>query len=336
MQQIPLIRRSAFQQCTSAMAQLGINPDRVLSRAGIGMWHRGAPDDWVPLAEFHNAMESGAATLGDRLFGVTVAEKNPMQFGVIGRTITRSVSLYSGLRASTHLVNKLNTSSKIWLSEGADMIWFCRSPAPNVLLEQFVLGHMVSLVHMAAGDEWQPQDVRLSAPVNPELNRIKVFDNAAVRTDQPCLAIAIPKALLTAQIHAGPAGNDRGSPERRSRVILPPEDFVGSVRIVIESALADRYPTIDMLSEIVCIPKRTLQRELAREGLTYRALVSQVRYRMACKLLSETDMPIQEIANELSYSRDVHFIRAFRHWAGMAPGEFRHHSTLKSSDLDET
>jgi AraC-like DNA-binding protein len=332
MKEIPLIRRSAFQQCTTAMAQLGINPDRALSRAGIGMWHRGAPDDWVPLAEFHNAMETGADKLGDRLFGVTVAENNPMHFGAIGRAITGSVSLYSGLRASTHLVNKLNTSSKIWLSEGVGMIWFCRSPAPNVLLEQFVLGHMVSLVQMAAGAKWQPRDVRLSAPVNPELNRIKVFQNAAVSTDQPCLAIAIPKALLTAQIHAGPASNDRCSPERSS--IFSTEGFVGSLRTVIESALADRYPTIDMLSEIVCIPKRSLQRELAREGLTYRALVSQVRYRMACKLLTETHMSIQEIASELSYARDVHFIRAFRHWAGMPPGEFRHHSALKSSHLD--
>jgi AraC-like DNA-binding protein len=334
MKEIPLIRRSAFQQCTSAIAQHGMDPDRVLSRAGIGMWHRGAPDDWVPLAEFLSAMESGSATLGDRLFGVTVAEKNPMHFGAIGQAITGSVSLYSGLRASSHLVNKLNTSSKIWLSEGPGMIWFCRSPAPNVLLEQFVLGHMVSLVQMAAGPEWQPRDVRLSAPVNPELNRIKVFDNAAVRTAQPFLAIAIPKALLTAQIHAGPAGDDRCSRERSSRTILPAEDFVASLRIVIESALADRYPTIDMLSEIVCIPKRSLQRELAREGLTYRALVSQVRYRMACKLLTETHMSIQEIASELSYARDVHFIRAFRHWAGMPPGEFRHHSALKSSHLD--
>jgi AraC-like DNA-binding protein len=332
MKEIPLIRRSAFQQCTSAIAQHGMDPDRVLSRAGIGMWHRGAPDDWVPLSEFLSAMESGAATLGDRLFGVTVAEKNPMHFGAIGQAITGSVSLYSGLRASSHLVNKLNTSSKIWLSEGPGTIWFCRSPARNVLLEQFVLGHMVSLVQMAAGAEWQPRDVRLSAPVDPELNRIKVFDNAAVRTDQPCLAIAIPKALLTAQIHAGPASNDRCSAERSS--ILSTEGFVGSLRKVIESGLADRYPTIDMLSEIVCIPKRSLQRELAREGLTYRALVSQVRYQMACKLLTETDMSIQEIASELSYARDVHFIRAFRHWAGMPPGEFRHHTALKSSHLD--
>jgi AraC-like DNA-binding protein len=298
------------------------------------MWHCGVPDDWVPLEEFLSAMETGAAILGDRRFGITVAEKNPMQFGAIGRAITSSVSLYSGLRASARLVNKLNTSAKIWLSESPDTIWFCRSPTDNVLLEQFVLGHMIALVQMAAGHGWKPRDVRLSATVDSDLNRIEALDDASIRTDQTYLALAIPKALLADAIREDLQGDDPASPEFGSLITMPPDDFVGSLRKIVESALMGRYPSIDMLCEIIKTPKRTLQRELAREGLTYRAIVSQVRYRMACKLLAETDMSIREIANMLSYSRDVHFIRAFRHWAGMPPGEFRHQNTLRSHRFD--
>jgi AraC-like DNA-binding protein len=316
------------------MAELGVDPESALSAVGIGSWHRGAPDDWVPLEAFLDAMAAGASKLGDPHFGITVAELNPMRFGAVGQAITRSVSLYTGLQASARLVNKVNTSSKMWLSNGPDTVWFCRSPTNNVLLEQFVLGHMVALVQMAAGSSWTPREIRLAAPDDAGLNRVSAFETTSLRTDQPCLAIAVPKSLLALEIHAGLQADELSSVEGQTQIAAPPEDFVGSLRKVVESAMMESYPDIEMICEVVDIPKRTLQRELARESLTYREIVSQARYQRASKLLSETDMSNLEIAEALNYAKDVHFIRAFKRWAGMTPGEFRHHSALGSAELD--
>jgi AraC-like DNA-binding protein len=327
---VPLLRKAAFQQCTSAMTELGLNTDRELSRAGIAMWHYGAPNDWVPLQVFLDTLLAGATKLGDPHFGITVAALNPMRFGAIGQAITRSATLYTALQVSARLVNKLNTSAKIWLSDGPDTIWFCRSPTHNTFLEQFVLGHMIALVQMAAGDRWMPRDVRLSAKDDAGLNRIAVLDDASIRTDQSCLAIAVPKALVVDEIHAGLQAEELSSLEDRTQISAPPEDFTGSLRQIIESSLIDRCPSIEMICEILGVPKRTLQRELAREGLTFRGLVAQARYRKACQFLVETDMSNLEIANALNYSNDVHFIRAFKSWVGITPGEFRHHSALRA------
>ena len=78
-----------------------------------------------------------------------------------------------------------------------------------------------------------------------------------------------------------------------------------------------------MISEAAGISKRTLQRELTKEGATYRDLVGQVRFKMACLLLVESDMSLWEISQEIGYASETQFVRAFRGWAGITPGKHR-------------
>jgi AraC-like DNA-binding protein len=107
------------------------------------------------------------------------------------------------------------------------------------------------------------------------------------------------------------------------------DDFVGSVCQLIEAILPDQYPQIETISEAAGVSKRTLQRELAREGVIYRDLVGQIRFRMARKLLVESDMPLRNIAHEIGYASETQFVRAFRNWAGITPGKHRVESRLQ-------
>lgn len=48
-----------------------------------------------------------------------------------------------------------------------------------------------------------------------------------------------------------------------------------------------------------------------------------VRMRLACRLLRETDQGIKEIAADVGYSSEASFSKAFSRCCGMAPGEYR-------------
>jgi AraC-like DNA-binding protein len=48
-----------------------------------------------------------------------------------------------------------------------------------------------------------------------------------------------------------------------------------------------------------------------------------VRMRLACRLLHETDHGIKEISARAGYSTEASFSRAFSHWSGCAPGAYR-------------
>ena len=80
---------------------------------------------------------------------------------------------------------------------------------------------------------------------------------------------------------------------------------------------------INTIAESLNLSSRTLQRNLAEQGLKYLQLLTDVRIRQAACLLESTDMPISEIAYELGYAEASNFTRAFRRRIGVAPGAFR-------------
>lgn len=64
---------------------------------------------------------------------------------------------------------------------------------------------------------------------------------------------------------------------------------------------------------------RTLNRTLAAEGTTYRALLDQLRHELATRHLADDRISIAEVAFLLGFS----FYRAFKRWTGRTPVEFR-------------
>jgi AraC-like DNA-binding protein len=68
---------------------------------------------------------------------------------------------------------------------------------------------------------------------------------------------------------------------------------------------------------------RTLQRELNRDGMSFRTLTNLVRSRRAMELLHGTRGSIIGISVQLGYSSPAHFTRAFRRETGLSPQEYR-------------
>ena len=51
--------------------------------------------------------------------------------------------------------------------------------------------------------------------------------------------------------------------------------------------------------------------------------VTDLRIRRAQQMLSETDLSISEIVDQIGYYSISSFIKRFRQYTGMTPGEFR-------------
>ena len=68
---------------------------------------------------------------------------------------------------------------------------------------------------------------------------------------------------------------------------------------------------------------RTLQRRLARSGLTFTVAVQGCRLGVAARLLAETNVKVIDIALVVGYADHAHFTRAFRRWTGATPVVYR-------------
>jgi AraC-like DNA-binding protein len=79
----------------------------------------------------------------------------------------------------------------------------------------------------------------------------------------------------------------------------------------------------DGLARLLHLSTRTLHRQLKDEGASLQQIKDAVRRERAQDLLLRTDQPIKQVAAAVGFRNEKSFIRAFRGWAGVGPGEFR-------------
>lgn len=86
---------------------------------------------------------------------------------------------------------------------------------------------------------------------------------------------------------------------------------------------AQPFPSIERVAHDLCMGERTLRRQLREEGTSFRALLKDVRERLARKYLEKDELTVEEISVLLGYSEPPAFSRAFKHWTGLSPEHFR-------------
>jgi len=105
-----------------------------------------------------------------------------------------------------------------------------------------------------------------------------------------------------------------------TRIGLSDDDLVGRVRALLAAGagfgLAD-------IARALHVSPRTLKRRLSHHGVTFHAVVSDVRRTEAMRLLRHSVLTVEQIGAQLGYADAGNFCRAFKRWTGTTPGMFR-------------
>lgn len=96
-----------------------------------------------------------------------------------------------------------------------------------------------------------------------------------------------------------------------------------SIRRILRHHLAGELPSLEALGRQLAVTPQTLRRRLADEGQGFRAIKDDLRRDAAIEYLARQDFTLLEIAQRLGFSEASTFHRAFKHWTGVAPGEYR-------------
>jgi len=109
-------------------------------------------------------------------------------------------------------------------------------------------------------------------------------------------------------------------------------DFDGSMRakveIAISSLIGTKFCTQPHVAELLGIGAKTLQRQLAKEKISFIELLDKSRERIARNLLRESNLPVANIAGLLGYAQTPPFTTAVRRWTGMSARAFRNTVTV--------
>ena len=109
---------------------------------------------------------------------------------------------------------------------------------------------------------------------------------------------------------------------RLHRLGSRPRTLLEQLKQWLDLALPEQL-SLEELAGRLQISTRSLQRQLAQQQASYSRLLEEVRKNRAISLLCHSRYSAQEVGLRLGYQDAPSFQRAFRHWFGMPPGEFR-------------
>lgn len=98
--------------------------------------------------------------------------------------------------------------------------------------------------------------------------------------------------------------------------------LVQQVRQALVAHAAEAH-SAESIASLLNTSARTLHRQLKDEGASLQQLKDEVRCEKAKDLLYRSGKPIKQIAAATGFRNEKSFVRAFKGWTGMAPGEFR-------------
>lgn len=308
---------------------VGAPVERLLERSGIPAVLRGNPMALVPQKNAMRFIDLACQCLGTEHVGVHVSLLFKLDnLGPYGQMLQRALTLHEYFRKGIGFYDTMVTGQRIWLTVHGEELRFNVANL-NYTGEAAYQSEMETLVPSlekckeAAGPGWSPREIHLGYRTKTALPNVELFDGSRITSGTGATYFTFPRSLLKRRI---PRIRDREHPtgDAASGILLPlPNDFRGLVQMQIENFLQRGNHQVEVIAESLAMSKRSLQRLLADEGLSYSKMLAEVRQRLAVDWLETTEKSVSEIANDLGYTDSSNFSRAFRRQLGISPQAFR-------------
>lgn len=188
------------------------------------------------------------------------------------------------------------------------------APALRRFFDEFGAVMLVSQCMRLFRGALMPFDVCIGQAPPPHLGRYEELAPARFRFDALAagVTLTLPALMLDRPIPSSPYVPRTASRDSWSMRVLALLRQAGGA-----------MPPIDGVALQLGVSSRTLDRHLARECVTFRALSRAVLVERAQALLLDPASSISEVALALGFSDPANFTRAFRRATGMVPSEFR-------------
>ncbi|MBW3698250.1 AraC family transcriptional regulator [Vibrio sp. T187] len=95
------------------------------------------------------------------------------------------------------------------------------------------------------------------------------------------------------------------------------------VKSVLLESLPSGESSLESVANKLAVSKRTLQRKLTNESVSFQSILQEVRGELADHYLQHSGLSLGEISFLLGFKESNSFIRAYSGWKGISPGSYR-------------
>ncbi len=293
-----------------------------------------------PKARFHVDLVARlyadiAQALNDEFMGFTEKSIKVGTFELMADWVSHSTTLEELLQKGIRFYNQITDEVQVSLEVEDEHVYFTSTfRRPELDFEHFYIEYWHVIWHrfaswyigkpiklLGAYVNYTPLDpdefevlYRCPTYLKSKVNRLvfhrKYLEEPLIKTqrDLQVFLRRAPIDLLTIP------GEDTSLTARINQM-LEPKNFKEEDRLIL--------PGSEAISKQLGMSEQTLRRKLSVEGISYQQIKDNLRHDLANKLLSNRSLTISHIAKQLSFSEPRAFTRAYKHWSGITPKEYR-------------
>lgn len=185
------------------------------------------------------------------------------------------------------------------------------------ICEEIDVLRIVDAFKLVFGEAFVPLEIGLTSASSKKIEVVLPNRNYNLKLNQAESSLLFKTDLLRTSI---PNILDEGSV---SDIVNSqhPESF--KVELLLNSFKVGEIPSLDELSEIFDVSRRTFERNLCREGTSFLDIKDKYLKRKSFELLKGSNYSMKEIAEQLNYANSQNYIRSFKRWTGITPLRYR-------------
>jgi AraC-like DNA-binding protein len=322
------IRTGYLSGLSPLLRRLGADPGRLLARHGIDAQSFDDPEQHADCTSMARMLEDCSDVLNDRLFGFHLADcQTPEVFGYVTALARSAPSFRQALQSLVDYLPVLHSPegdlSYVTAANVLEVRWDAAGQLrafeqPN--FHGFLL--MAKMFQMLAGAEFRPRYITFSfALTQPALKFLSQrFGCRVLHASRN--AIALPLDVLERRLTT----SNRTVFEVLNAHLATMKRTPGSLELVkryIGHTLSTRRCTIEDCAHAQGLSVRALQKRLARQRTSFKAVLQLQRAQTAERALCDRRQSLDDIAFALGYSDQTCFGRAFKEWTGLTPHAYR-------------
>lgn len=328
---VPIIRADVLAPALRWMISHGRDVDSALRAVDLDWYPWDDPHAIIPVKNGAHFFFNLAQDEGPDIAFRVVAETGVLDIGLLGNAIAHCPTPRSVLTFSASMMPYQCTHEVLLLSRNGDSCVIADNwtfPFKDQKTRHIVAQYVLALIHKicrSTGKSSPPLRAVRMVP-HPEfgLSHLRPWLDCDVQADvNTPLEVEIPASIADHPFpkHLVDAGQNLPIP--RLRPLRGDGGMAGCLALLAKSMMKDGAPSLDRMATIAGVSRRTLQRRLAQEGISFSDVIDMVRQDIAAEWLQDPRPRLRDLSAHLGYAHPSTLTRAMRRWSDQTPGSIR-------------
>lgn len=313
-----------------ALLDENIDADRLFASANVSLDYVHQQDLRVGVEDARRVWSAAVSATGDDAFGLKVAELlmnhslDPVNLVVessrtMGEATERLVKFYTVVSNGVLLYQHKHTSSDIVLAPKAD------TPLPAKEAVDAAFGLIFKRTESISASSIKPLRIEFMRKAPKNRKAFEGFFSCPLYFDCELNRICYPLHLDDQPLVRSNESLSRVLDDFLDKsvkdVAMPP--LTQKVSALVCELLLEESVSLASVAKKMGVGPRTLQRNLKLENAVFKDLLDTCKLNTAKYLLAKNESSITDVAFLLGFSSPSNFVRFFKRFEGVAPGEYK-------------